>query len=202
MQWRKDKKICEANSKFEHGSVLYCERGKPEDDFNKRKWKLEFDTEMNRITLSINDPNTDPEGEYFTVKVSLARASTIKQLKEVISKRLNIPVNQFYLERQVNGKRMKELNKSLTSESLSNHSQIKVILGTDELDGKYNVNVSVITLKDDGKDKEMFNCESLGQLTVKIESTGLELKQQMLELYKVLNPDSQMTVEDFRIRNP
>ena len=24
----------------------------------------------------------------------------------------------------------------------------------------------------------------------------------MLELYKVLNPESQMTVEDFRIRNP
>ena len=132
---------------------------------------------MNRITLSINDPNTDPDGEYFTVKVSLPRTSTIKQLKEVISKRLNIPVNQFYLEREVNSKRMKELNKSLTSESLSNHSQIKVILGTDELDGKYNINVSVITLRDDGKDKEMFNCETLGQLTVKIESTGLELKQ-------------------------
>ena len=57
---------------------------------------------------------------------------------------------------------MKELNRSLTFESLSNYSQIKVVLGTDELDGKYSVNISVITLKDDGKDNELFNCEKLG----------------------------------------
>ena len=57
---------------------------------------------------------------------------------------------------------MKELNRSLTFESLSNYSQIKVVLGSDELDGKYSVNISVITLKDDGKDNELFNCEKLG----------------------------------------
>ena len=63
MEWRRNKKICDANSKFEHGCVLYCERGNPVDDFNKRKWKIEFDSETSRITLSVNDPNTDPEGE-------------------------------------------------------------------------------------------------------------------------------------------
>ena len=37
---------------------------------------------------------------------------------------------------------MKELNRSLTFESLSNYSQIKVVLGSDELDGKYSVNIN------------------------------------------------------------
>ena len=61
MNWRKDKKIAEANSKFEHGTVLYCEQGNPEDAFDSRLWKKEFDLETSRITLSVNDIHTDPE---------------------------------------------------------------------------------------------------------------------------------------------
>ena len=111
-------------------------------------------------------------------------------------------MSQFYLEREANGKRMKELNKSLTYESLSNHSQIKVVLGSDELDGKYNVNISVIMLKDDGKDSEIFTCESLGKLQVESEATGLEFKMKILNLYKSNHPESEMTLEGFRVRNP
>ena len=38
MPWRKDKKISEV-SKFEHGTVLYCEQGNPSDSFDQRLWK-------------------------------------------------------------------------------------------------------------------------------------------------------------------
>ena len=65
---------------------------------------------------------------------------------------MSLSINEFYLVRSANDKEIKEINKSLTHTNLSNHSQIKIVIGTPELEGVYQVKISVIHLKDDGKD--------------------------------------------------
>ena len=77
MPWRRDKKIAEV-SKFDHGTVLYCEQGDPNDSFDTRKWKQEFAMEAERITISVNDIQMDPEAMSFTERISLPRTSTVR----------------------------------------------------------------------------------------------------------------------------
>ena len=121
MPWRRDKKISEV-SKFFHGTVLYCEQGSPDDSFDSRRWKVEFATEVERISLSVNDVHADPEANQFNVRVSLPRTSTVKQLKEVIAKRMQLSINEFYFVRAANDREIKEIDRSLTLTGLSNHS--------------------------------------------------------------------------------
>ena len=162
MAWRREKKIQEV-SKFDHGAVLYCERGLPEDNFDERKWKQEFATEAERMTLSMNDPHSDPEAMRFDVRVSLPRTNTVKQLKEIIAKRMQLSINEFYLIRSANDKEIKELNKTLVFIGLSDHSQIKIVIGKPEMEGVYKIKLSVVHLVDDlGKDNQIFEVEPLG----------------------------------------
>ena len=66
--------------------------------------------ETERITLNVNDVRTDPEGESFDVKISLARTCTVKELKQVIAKRMSLSMNEFYLVRHANDREIRELN--------------------------------------------------------------------------------------------
>ena len=132
--------------------------------------------ETERITLNVNDVRTDPEGESFDVKISLARTCTVKELKQVIAKRMSLSMNEFYLVRHANDREIRELNQKLTYTGLSNHSQIKIVMGTPQLEGVYQVKMSVVKLIDGAKDNEIFEVEPLGQLIVNPEHTGAAFK--------------------------
>ena len=190
MPWRRDKKIADV-SKFTHGTVLYCERGKPDDHFDTRKWKQEFDSEGERISLSVNDVRSDPEANQFEVKVSLPRTSTVKQLKEIIGKRMQLSINEFYLVRSANDRVIKDINQSLTYTGLSNHSQIRIVLGKPEMEGSYKVTVSVVKILDAcERDNQICETEPLGSLIISPESTGAAFKQQVRDLYNAERPDA------------
>ena len=115
------------------------------------------------MTLSMNDPHSDPEAMRFDVRVSLPRTNTVKQLKEIIAKRMQLSINEFYLIRSANDKEIKELNKTLVFIGLSDHSQIKIVIGKPEMEGVYKIKLSVVHLVDDlGKDNQIFEVEPLG----------------------------------------
>jgi hypothetical protein len=70
MDWRKTKTLKET-SKFEHGWTLFVEDvDLASTKFDAFKWKQEFSAEVERLTLVINNPRTDPDAESFNVKVN------------------------------------------------------------------------------------------------------------------------------------
>lgn len=70
MEWRLKKKLHEC-SKLEHGWTLFVEDADPTSDFESFKWKQEFNSEIDRVTLLLNDPRSDPDATYFNTKINL-----------------------------------------------------------------------------------------------------------------------------------
>lgn len=80
MEWRKSKKI-EDVSKLDHGTILYCEEGDIKGQFNEFKWHQEFTKDQDRLTVLVNNPDTDPNAEDFNIKIDMNRQATLLQLK-------------------------------------------------------------------------------------------------------------------------
>lgn len=81
---------------------------------------------MDSITLNLNDPELDAEGLSFDLKVSMLRSDTVKQFKEKVAKRINLPLESFYLVRNGNNKELKEMSRSLVSLGLTSGTMIKI----------------------------------------------------------------------------
>ena len=89
MEWRKPK-VIQHVSKFDHGKVLYCERGVHAAQLSTYKWHAEFASEAERITISVNDVANDLEGLLFNIKISLKKTDPMRRLKEEVGKRFNL----------------------------------------------------------------------------------------------------------------
>ena len=177
MEWRKTKQIGDV-SKFDHGSILFVEQGIHGANFDSYKWKREFDNETEKITLSFNDFRSDPEGITFSVKISIARTETARKLKEMVARRMELSINEFYLVRNSNDTEIKEMHKSMTALGLSTHSMIKIVLGTPSDSSQYKVKMFEVKLTDEATDKgnQIYTASQVGTLNVKPEDTGFVLK--------------------------
>lgn len=113
-------------SKFDHGTILYVEEGDPKASFDSFNWKKEISEEIEKMTLNFNDPETDPEGVAFTMKIAVKRTDTVQKLKDAISYRTGLPTNAFYLVRSTTSREIKELNKTLVFVGLQNGALIKI----------------------------------------------------------------------------
>ena len=205
MEWRRSKLICDV-SKFDHGRVLFVEHGVHGAKFDTYKWHAEFAQEASKITISINDVQNDLEGLLFNIKISLPRTSPVRKLKEEISKRFCLEMNEFRLVRNSNDKEIKEMSISLTAAGLTSHSNVKVVLGPPSLEGVYKVKLSVASLTDDATDRgnQLFTVQELGEITLGPQETGSQFKMSALALYNSLyeSDERQIGVDDFRIRAP
>jgi len=76
MGWRKDKILSEC-SKFEHGHFLFIEETDPSIGHNNFEWFKLFNAEEDTITLNVNNPETDPEGNYFGEKFSTSKLTSL-----------------------------------------------------------------------------------------------------------------------------
>jgi hypothetical protein len=70
MEWRRGKKLKDC-SKIEHGWTLFVEDADPKQNFDTFNWKKEFSAEVERITILLNDPRSDPDASYYNIKMSL-----------------------------------------------------------------------------------------------------------------------------------
>ena len=93
------------------------------------------------------------EGLLFNIKISLKKADPVRRLKEEVSKRFNLEMNEFYLVRNTNDKEIKEMSTSLSAANLTSHSNIKIVLGAPSLEGGYKVKLSVVQLTDECTDR-------------------------------------------------
>ncbi len=203
MDWRKSKIVGEFAS-LAHGVTLFVEENDPKSDFNTYRWKKEFDAEIDKITLNLNNFD-DPEDAEFPLRIRIDRSETVKQLKQAIAERIGIPVSEFYLVRKSNMQEIKEMNKSLASLGFSTGVNIKIIKGQSKNEGVFDVKISVVKLIDDGeKDSALFTAELLGKLEVSAELTGYVLKEAVCSLYNSKLPvgSTELTLADFRLRNP
>lgn len=174
--------------------------------FDTYKWQQEFAAEAQRMTISVNDISNDLEGLVYNIKISMKRSDPIRKLKEQIGKRFNLEMNEFYLVRHSNDKELREMSQSLIGAGLSSHSSVKIVLGKPALEGAYKIKVSIVRLTDDCTDQgnKLFTIETLGDMTLKPEETGLEFKERVLALYNGMqdDPAKQIGIDDFRLRAP
>ena len=64
---------------------MFVEDADPKQSFDSFKWKQEFNAELERVTLLVNDPRSDPDALYYSVKISTQKSATIAELKLKIS---------------------------------------------------------------------------------------------------------------------
>lgn len=112
MDWRQGKLLKEC-SKFEHGWTLFVEDADPKQPFDSFQWKKEFNAELERVTLLINDPRNDPDALHYSVRVSTQKSTTIAELKLKISGEFDLPTDSFFLVKAGTDKDLKEMQRTV-----------------------------------------------------------------------------------------
>lgn len=101
LDWRQKKRLQEC-SKLEHGWTLFVEDADPKQSFDLFKWKQEFSAEVDRVTLLLNDPKSDPDADSYRVKVICLRTSTLQEFKDIVGQKFDLPIDAFYMIRAAN----------------------------------------------------------------------------------------------------
>ena len=218
MDWRKEKTIEEA-SRLDHGTVLYVEEGNPKGKLDEFQWHQEFTKDQDRLTLTMNDPNTDPEGQVFSVKIDVRKDNTLLELKQKVGELYNLNPSDFVLKRYLNHRELKNMSAKLAELGITNQNIIKVERGRPHQDGVYEVNihqVSIIGHKSPTSDLSRVNTEAIEDSTIfekqflfKVQiapdAPALEFKHKILEKYNehLISLGKDPVSEDMiRIRNP
>jgi len=199
MDWRKPKIVGDFGS-MQHGVTLFVEENDPKGNFDEYRWKREFDSEIEKITLNLNQADDLDDAEPIRIKMD--RNETIKQLKQAISDRTGISVDSFYLVRKSNSQEIKDINKTLVAMGFSNGVNLKIIKGQAKKEGVYDINVSIVKLVDEGdKDNVLFTQEPLGKLEVSGELTGFLLREAICCMYNGKH-NKEISSDQFRVRCP
>jgi len=140
MDWRRDKTIEDA-SRLDHGTVLYLEEGNPKGKLEEHRWHQEFTKDQDRLSLSLNDPHTDPDGHVFSVKLDVRKDNTLLELKQRVGELFGLNTSEFVLKRYLNHRELKNMSAKLAELGITNQSVIKVERGRPHQDGVYEVNV-------------------------------------------------------------
>lgn len=61
--------------------MLYVEEADPKGKLADFKWDQEFAKDRERLTLNLNDPNLDPDGNVYSVKIEVRKDNTLLELK-------------------------------------------------------------------------------------------------------------------------
>jgi hypothetical protein len=136
MDWRKSKVVGDFGS-LQHGVTLFVEENDPKGSFEEFRWKKEFDAEIEKITVSVNQ---NEDGEPMRIKVD--RNDTIKQLKAAVSERISLPVTEFYFVRKSTNQEVKDVNKTLAALGFTNGVNLRLVMGHAKNEGVYTVNIS------------------------------------------------------------
>ena len=156
MDWRQEKQLRDC-SKFENGWTLFVEDGDPKQPFDTFKWKQEFNAELERVTLLVNDPKSDPDAMYYGKKISTQKNATIGELKLKIALELDLPIDSFFLVKAGTDKEIKEMQRTVDQTGLSHNSMVKVKLGTPKNEGFYDIHISIIKLRNHLPDAEIID---------------------------------------------
>jgi len=100
------------------------------------------------MVLKINDPEKDPEGDWFSVDMVCNRLTLLADFKEQVAARIGLETNCFVLVEERSGKQMKEIGKTLSALGLSEGNKIKVKIGSPEEEGVYDINIVAVQIAD------------------------------------------------------
>lgn len=92
-------------------------------------WHQEFTKEQEKLILNLNDPETDPDGQVFTVKIEMKKSSTLLELKQKVADLLKLNQNEFVLKRSIMNKELKNMKQNLMELGLTSGCLIKVEKG-------------------------------------------------------------------------
>ncbi|CDW83714.1 ubiquitin carboxyl-terminal hydrolase family protein [Stylonychia lemnae] len=202
IDWRK-KMTIENGAKLDHGCIMYVEEGDPKqklDDFN---WHKEFVKDQEQLKILFHDPINDPDANVFSFQIFMKKSNTLLELKQRISELIGLSTSEFVLKKYRQQREFKNLNSTLVQLGLQSGSLVKVEKGKPHQDGLFELSILDIQLLDDAPtDDTIFVKNPLFKLSIEPDATVLELKQRVIQKYNEQFPDSPITLESFRLRNP
>ena len=92
---------------------MFVEDADPNQPFDSFKWKQEFNAELERVTILVNDPKNDPDALHYGVRVSTQKSATIADLKLKISSEFDLPTDSFFLVKAGTDKDLKEMQRTV-----------------------------------------------------------------------------------------
>ena len=185
------------------GSTLFVEESDPE--LVKSRWQQQFDIESKRCTIKFNNPHDKPN-EYRYIEcnhsVVLEFESTIQNLREMIAKKLDIPVNSFIMKRGgASAMELKGNNLKLIQANLSNYSLIYIELGVPTGLNQHRIIFSLGYLaKHPDKDCTCYDFFELFDLPVDDSIKISELKEFLITNLKEMFPTLELEAIKTRIR--
>ena len=185
------------------GTTLYVEEADP--SLSKSRWQQQFDIESKRCTIKFNNP-LDKPNEYKYIEcnhsVVLEFESTIKDLRDMIAKKLNIPTDSFIMKRGgASAMELKDLNLKLIQANLSNYSLIYVESGVPTGLNQHRIVFSLGYLaKAPEKDCNCYSFYDLFDLPIDDSVKILELKQTIIQKLKNMYPTIDLHENKVRIR--
>lgn len=78
-------------------------------NLNNLKWHEAFVAFSERITFKINDPRNEDFAEKFITDITISKKASLAAAKELISEKINTPVDQFFLRRHPVAKELKNM---------------------------------------------------------------------------------------------
>jgi len=173
------------------------------------------------LSLLLNDPNIDPEGTVFSLKVEVRKENTLSELKQIVSDLINIPTAEFVLKRYMVQREFKNMNAKLSELGLSNGNLIKIEKGKPHQDGVYDVKINQVAIighktpipmpdavsEVDAPDSFIFNSTFLFNMQIAPNATAIEFKQKIVLSYNeqmaLMDPSlAPIELDQVRIRNP
>lgn len=141
------------------------------------KWHEEFTKEQDSVKLFFNDPEQDPEGNAYVIEVHVKKNTTLLELKQVLSEKINLPTNEFILKRHMQTREYKDLKATMAQLGFNSGACIRVVKGKPHEEGVFEVNISLVTLRQSTDyDDILFDKKPLFKLVVNPSISGIEFK--------------------------
>ena len=184
------------------GSVIYLE----EADKNslKSKWQHLFDLESKRCTIKFNNPKEKSDNKCieFNCSANIDCDSTVGKLKELISKKIGIDVNEFIMKRAGSSSiELKDMQAKLIQANLNNYTLIHVELGTPIEANQHRVIFSLGFMNPEAdNDGSCYNFYELLDIPVDDNILISELKTFIVDKTNCMYPTLALSVNQIRLR--
>lgn len=140
MEWARGKNLSDMKTKISHGHILYVEEGDATQAsyYTKLMWQKAMKNESSLMKLHINtsaifgDTNQIQDS---SIQINIAKTKTLRHLKEIISRKISIPMDSFTISRQNVTRHFKDLDLTLMAHGLTSGALLKVMQGEARLEG-------------------------------------------------------------------
>ena len=144
-------------SKFNQGDLVFVEEYDPKSTFNLERlhWHKAMVCDDSKFKIYVRVEGFEHIDHYDAkpIQVKVNKNRDLQHLKSKIAKEIKVNSNEFTIKRQGTVKELKDLKLSLMGHGITNGALMVVQKGTAHADGKYELEICMVTLLNNDDDK-------------------------------------------------